>query len=160
VIVEANLELARKLQDARLPVIWGDAASPEVLAGAGAAHARLIVLAVPDEETSVLATVNIRKLNPELPIIARARHRDEVSQLQALGVHEVVVPAIEGGLELMRQSLTVLGFDSTEALHFADAIRDTEYGPQAVRLLDDSTGVREPYEAELQEAGWREDEGV
>jgi CPA2 family monovalent cation:H+ antiporter-2 len=129
VILEANLEVARTLQSQGYGVVWGDAASREVLESAGLNRAKIFVLAVPDEDTALLSMVNARQLNPELPIIARARHRDELDDLYARGAHEVVVPEIEGGLELMRQSLAALGFDSSEALAYADAIRDTVYGP-------------------------------
>jgi CPA2 family monovalent cation:H+ antiporter-2 len=80
--------------------------------------------------------VNARAMNPDLTIIARARHREELDELYGLGAREVVVPEIEGGLELMRQSLAALGFDSSEALVYADAIRDTVYGPGRARITD------------------------
>jgi len=83
---------------------------------------------VPDETSSLLAITNARKLNPTVPIVVRARDADEIALIRSLGVKDIVVPEYEGGLELMRQVLVALGFDSEEALHFSHAIRDIHYG--------------------------------
>jgi len=127
-VIDADLELVRRLNHAQIPAIWGDAASAEVLAMAGLARARLVAVCVPDETSSLLAITNARKLNPTVPIVVRARDADEIALIRSLGVKDIVVPEYEGGLELMRQVLVALGFDSEEALHFSHAIRDIHYG--------------------------------
>ncbi len=127
-VIEADLELVRRLNNANIPAIWGDAASAEVLALAGVTRSRLVVVCVPDESTSLLTVANARKLNPAVPIIVRARDADEIPIMRSLGAAEVVVPEYEGGLELMRQALVALGFDSEEALHYSHAVRDIHYG--------------------------------
>lgn len=128
-IVETDIGLVRRLNAAGLPAIWGDAASLEVLSMAAVGSARLVVLAVPDESTSLLAVANVRRLNATVPIVVRAPSATEVPLLRALGANEVVVPEYEGGLELMRQALLALGYDGEEALHFSRAVRDIHYGP-------------------------------
>ena len=127
-VIEADLELVRRLNNAKIPAIWGDAASAEVLRLAGVTRSRLVVVCVPDESTSLLTVANARKLNPAVPIIVRARDADEIPIMRSLGAAEVVVPEYEGGLELMRQALVALGFDSEEALHYSHAVRDIHYG--------------------------------
>jgi len=130
VVIESNLELARRLATARINTVWGDAASSEVLRMANAEGAKLLVISVPDESTTMLTMVNARKLSPELPIIVRARDGAEVTMLMSMGAQEVVVPEYEGGLELMRQTLVALGFDAEEALHYSHAVRDIHYGDE------------------------------
>lgn len=130
-VVEADIGLARRLNAANVPTIWGDAASAEVLEMAGIAGARIVVLAVPDESTTLLALANARKLNPAVPIVVRARAASETPLLELLGANEIVVPEYEGGLELMRRSLITLGFDADEVVHFSNAVRDIHYNDTA-----------------------------
>ncbi len=127
-VLENDLALVRRLNNSGVPAIWGDAATLELLAMAHVDRARLIVICVPDESTSLLTIANARKLNPSIPIIVRARHREEIAVLMELGATEVVVPEYEGGLELMRQTLVSLGYDDEETLRLSRAMRDLHYG--------------------------------
>ena len=126
-VIEADIGLARRLNSAGIPTIWGDAASSEVLKMAGLEAARLVVVAVPDESTTLLVLTNVRKLNPSVPIIVRARTAGETPILLFLGATEIVIPEYEGGLEVMRRSLVILGFDEEEVLHLSNAVRDIPY---------------------------------
>ena len=126
-VIEADIGLARRLNSAGIPTIWGDAASIEVLKKAGLEGASLVVLAVPDESTTFLVLSNARNLNPSVPIIVRARTAAEAPILLFLGATEVVIPEYEGGLEVMRRSLVTLGFDEEEVLHLSNAVRDIPY---------------------------------
>ncbi len=46
-----------------------------------------------------------------------------------LGVHEVVQPEFEAGLEMTRQTLLHLDIPATEIQRFTDAVRDEMYAP-------------------------------
>ncbi|HXU23030.1 MAG TPA: cation:proton antiporter, partial [Tepidiformaceae bacterium] len=131
VVIEANIALVRRLRAAGISAVWGDAASVDVLAKAGIEHARALILAVPDESTELLAMANARNVSRSLPIVVRAPRPDQIELFRGMGATEVVVPAHEGGLEIMRQALIVLGFDSEEALHYSHAVRDTLYEQSA-----------------------------
>ncbi len=130
-VVEVNLERARALNEAGIPTIWGDAGTREVLERCGIEHARAVCITVPDESTAFVATATARALNPAVPILVRARTGGEIRPLRELGANEVVVPEYEGGLEIMRLALTVLGFDPEEVLHFSNAVRDIHYQAEA-----------------------------
>jgi CPA2 family monovalent cation:H+ antiporter-2 len=127
VVIEADLERSRRLAAAGTSVVWGDCASSEILERASVAHARMVVIATPDESSALLAVTNSRRLNPGCWIIVRGRSAGEVEMFRQLGANEVVVPELEGGLELMRQSLIALGNDPEEALHLSHAMRDIHY---------------------------------
>jgi monovalent cation:H+ antiporter-2, CPA2 family len=128
IIVEADLERARRLSAAGFSVVWGDAGSQVVLEQANIEHASLLVVALPDENSTVLAVRNARRMAPSVPIVARARLREELTLLRESGVEDAVVPEYEGGLELMKQALTKLGFPEDEVEQFRLAIRDIHYG--------------------------------
>ena len=127
VVVEADLARVRRLSAAGTPAVWGDAANTEILEMASVAHARIVVVATPDESSSLLAVTNARRLNPSAIILVRGRSSGEVATFRELGANEVVVPTLEGGLELMRQTLVAMGHDPEESLHLSLAVRDIHY---------------------------------
>ncbi len=127
VVIDADIERARRLQAAGTAVVWGDCASLEILEKASVAHARIIVVATPDESSALLAVANARRLNPSAPILVRGRAAGEIETFRGLGATEVVVPELEGGLELMRQALIAMGNDAEESLHLSHAVRDIHY---------------------------------
>jgi CPA2 family monovalent cation:H+ antiporter-2 len=131
VVIESNLERVRRLAAAGRNVVWGDAANDQVLERAAVAHARLVVVALPDHATTVLAVNNIRRLTQEAPILVRAHGSDELHLIRQHDVQEVVVPEFEGGLELVHQSLRYLGFSEDDAEGYRLAIRDIHYGAAA-----------------------------
>lgn len=131
VVVESSLDRARRLSEAKRLVVWGDAGSEAVLEKAGVVAARLVVVALPDENSTYLAVTNVRRIAPRVPIIVRAHAREELVLLRAQGVEEVVVPEFEGGLELMHQALVRLGYSNEDAEGYRLAIRDTHYGTEA-----------------------------
>ncbi len=128
VVVEADIGLARRLSSALVPVVWGDCATPEVLEQCSVRQARLLVVAVPDESTALLTVRNAMRGNPAINTVVRGRTSGEIELLHQMGAQEVVVPELEGGLEIMRQTLLMLGFDSEETLSFRGAQRDIHYG--------------------------------
>jgi CPA2 family monovalent cation:H+ antiporter-2 len=131
VVVESDIELSRRLASAGRAVVWGDAANLEVLEQAGVASASLLVVALPDEASTVLAITNARRLAPRVPIVVRAQGSEALAALRGLDVQDVVVPEYEGGLELMRQALLCLGFSDDDVEGYRLATRDVHYGPPA-----------------------------
>lgn len=127
VVIDADLDRARRLAASGAPVVWGDAASGEILELASVGHAKIVVVATPDESSALLAVTNTRRLNPAAFILVRGRSSGEVPVFRELGANEVVVPELEGGLELMRQTLIAIGHDAEETLHLSRAVRDIHY---------------------------------
>jgi CPA2 family monovalent cation:H+ antiporter-2 len=131
VVIEARLEHARELDALGISAIWGDAASGEVLATAGVANARLLVVCVPDESTALLAITNAYRLNPGLQTVTRARDQDALSAQRSVGASEVVVPEFEGGVEMIHRALVLLDFTEDEATEYAAGVRGLRYAEQA-----------------------------
>jgi CPA2 family monovalent cation:H+ antiporter-2 len=126
-VVESDLERVRRLVAGGIAATWGDAGRHEVLDRLHVPTARAVVIAVPDESTALVATAAARDRNASVPILVRARSGGEIGAFHLLGANEVVVPAFEGGLELMRQALIAIGNDPEEALHLSHAMRDIHY---------------------------------
>ena len=74
-----------------------------------------------------------RQLRPDLHIVARAETVELMKELHELGVHEVVLPRMEAGLEVTRQALLHLKVPNQQIEQFADEVRREFYRP----LLED-----------------------
>ena len=105
VIVEMNPETVRMERKRGLPILYGDAATREVLEQAGVQHARVLVLAISDPVGSRHATDLARRLNPSLHIIVRTRYVREMESLFALGANEVVPEEFETSVEIFSRVL-------------------------------------------------------
>jgi len=75
----------------------------------------------------------VRKLRPELPIVARADGPEAVRDLYALGIEEVTSPEFEAAIEMTRQALTHLNVPTEEIRRIASAMRRQGYevGPKS-----------------------------
>ena len=126
-VVEADAERVQELAGIRSRNLYGDAANSEVLAHAGLAHARALVIAGPDEDASAMVVTAARDLAPELPIIARATSEQGTKYLAQLGAQDVIHPELEGGLEIIRHILLQLGYPLPEIFRYTEAIRHDHY---------------------------------
>jgi CPA2 family monovalent cation:H+ antiporter-2 len=109
VIVEASREVAERLREAGLPVIYGDATRPEVLADAHLDRARLLVVAAPDAYQARVILDYARRVNPDLQIIARTHSDEERSWLEQHGVAQALVGERELAVSLTRSALRRFG---------------------------------------------------
>ena len=62
-----------------------------------------------------------------MPIIVRAATQEGVHRLFALGAQHVIYPELEGGLEMMRETLTHLGYPEGNVEGYMDAVRRSHY---------------------------------
>lgn len=90
-------------------VHYGDPARPEILRAARVGEAKVFVLAIDDPEHSVRVARTLRRLYPELPVIARARNRQHAFALMDLGIGCIVRETLLSSLEMSRQMLAVMG---------------------------------------------------
>ena len=93
---------------------YGDASRPDVLESAGAAEARLLVLAIDDPETVRRTVEHCRAHHPELRMIARARGRVDAFALAELGV-PAVRETFGSALETAELALRELGHGAYQA---------------------------------------------
>jgi CPA2 family monovalent cation:H+ antiporter-2 len=131
VVIERDQYRLEEVKAAGTPVIYGDAGSLVVLEAAGLHRARLLLVAVSaaiDVETVVRQARNV---NPELHIVARATQLAQLEVLRDLGIHEVVQPEFEAGIEMMRQALLHFDLPADEIERLSDSVRKEHYQPIA-----------------------------
>jgi len=90
-------------------VYYGDASRLDLLRAAGAATARVLVLALDDTEASVRTAVLAREQFPHLKVLARARNRQHAFALMDAGVTAIVRETYGSSLEMAGRVLEALG---------------------------------------------------
>lgn len=105
VVIEQNLRFAEQLRRDGIPVVYGDAAWPEVLDAARPAKARLLVIAVPEHAAARRILAEVRRVNPEIELIVRTHSADEAAWLKGRGVSLVVMGEHHIASEMAEQAL-------------------------------------------------------
>ena len=93
---------------------YGDASRPEILEAAQIGKARALVLAIDDVEASMRTAELVRAQFPDLPVFARARHRNHAHRLLDLGITTLQRETFHSALETTRQVLRGLGYSERE----------------------------------------------
>ncbi len=101
-VIELNAGPGAGLTDPGSQVIDGNAADPEVLAGANLEQAACLFVAIPDGFESGQIVEQARRLNPDLRIVARAHSEAELAHLKKLGATEVVIGEHELAIGMLR----------------------------------------------------------
>jgi glutathione-regulated potassium-efflux system ancillary protein KefC len=104
-------------------VHYGDATRLDLLRTAGAADARVMVVAVDDVEQSLRIVDLAREHFPQLELVARARDVTHWNALRDRGVQRVERELFEASLRSARTVLEVLGFGAHEAREHAMRFR-------------------------------------
>ncbi len=91
-------------------VYYGDASRYDLLKSAGAADARLLILALDRPDKTIELVHTARKHFPQLEIIARARGRIEAYELIDAGVDNVFRETFDSALAAGVRSLELLGY--------------------------------------------------
>lgn len=138
VIIEQDFRRVERLKVEGFPIIYGDASQEVVLQAAQIQRASLLLLTVPSVVVSQSIAEQVRRLNPQLHIVARAINDEHTEELHQQGVYEVVQPEFEASLEFTRQALLHLHISIKEIQQLTDAIRREMYAP----LYESSTSYR------------------
>jgi CPA2 family monovalent cation:H+ antiporter-2 len=129
VTIELDQHRVDSCRDAGVAVVYGDASHPIVLEAAGLARACVLLITTPSPVVTYAIARHARQLRPDLHIVARAESDKLAGELRDLGVHEVVVPQMEAGLEMTRQALLHLQVPDQQIERFADEVRREFYRP-------------------------------
>jgi voltage-gated potassium channel Kch len=125
-----QVELLRRLG---LKVYYGDASRHDLLHSAGAAKARMIVLALDSPEKTLELVHIVKKHFPQLTIFARAFDWADAHQLIEAGVDYVYREALDSSLRLGEDILRSLGVRAYQA-HRATR-KFLRHDDQSLRIL-------------------------
>ncbi len=115
-----RVELLRRFG---LKVFYGDATRHDLLHTAGAAEARLLVIALDTPEKTMQLVETARKHFPRLTILARAFDWPDAHDLVEAGVEHVYRQSLDTPLRVGTEALRLLGFRAYQAHRAAQRFR-------------------------------------
>ncbi|MEO6960077.1 MAG: cation:proton antiporter [Burkholderiaceae bacterium] len=137
-------------------VYYGDATRLDLLRAAGAADAKVLIVAIDDrDQAEKLVEIAIRYF-PNLKVLARAYDRRHAYRLLDKGAHVVERETFEAGLTLGAEALKTLGFKADQATRAARLFRT--HDENMFRALAQDWGDEERYIVATKETSERMNE--
>ncbi|MCV0428550.1 MAG: monovalent cation:proton antiporter-2 (CPA2) family protein [Roseibium sp.] len=109
VILDHDPQTIDNLARIGVRTFYGDATRPDLLHGTGLGEADLFVAAIDDRDKQTMVVEHVAKTYPHVKILARARDRHHVYELENAGADIAEREVFEGALTLGREALIALG---------------------------------------------------
>ncbi|MEG1733858.1 MAG: glutathione-regulated potassium-efflux system protein KefC [Comamonas sp.] len=123
-ILDHSVEMLEAAQTYGYRVFYGDATRVDLLRIAGAAQARVLVIAVDAPDQSVKIASQARKHFPNLEIVARARDLDHWFRLRDLDIEHIQREVFESSLASAQSVLELVGESPADAKRMAERFRE------------------------------------
>ena len=102
IILEMNPGTVAEEKKKGEEIIYGDASRDTILNHVKVSKAVSIVITIPNGEVTKAIITTVRRLNPTIYIIARARFVSDIAELYRLGADKVIVDERETALEIFK----------------------------------------------------------
>ncbi|MBO0794729.1 MAG: cation:proton antiporter [Ktedonobacteraceae bacterium] len=135
-VIDLDITRITELDRQHVPTLFGDAAESEILSHAHVAQACAVVVTLPNEIAAAVVVAAVRSQAPSVPLIVRAATREGVQRLFTMGATDVIHPELEGGLNMMRQTLARLGYSENETTAYVTAVRQDHYDEPSKSIID------------------------
>ena len=122
-ILDIDAEQIEAMRTFGWRVFYGDATRLDLMRTAGAASARILVLAIDDVAQSVEVAKMVRENFPNLAVVARARNVQHYFDLHDLGVTMIERETLDSALMSARSVLETLGWERHQARTLAMRFR-------------------------------------
>lgn len=126
VVIDYRAEAVDMMQRFGMKVFYGDAARPDLLEAAGLRQAKLLFIAIDDQEKTLAIARFARKVRPDLHIIARAHDRVHVYQLYQTGVNDIVRETFDSATRAAYYAFQALGYADPDAREIVDLFVDRD----------------------------------
>lgn len=125
-ILEMNPETVTRYRG-KEPIMHGDATQPVILEHLGIAKARVMAIIISDPAAVRAITLEARRMNPNIYIVARTRFVTEVAPLRRLGANSVIAEEFETSIEVFNQVLTQYLIPRQDIDAFTARVRQDNY---------------------------------
>jgi monovalent cation:proton antiporter-2 (CPA2) family protein len=115
---------------------YGDASRPEMLHAAGIDEAKVLVVAIDDQDKAEEIVRHVHTEYPHVRIIARAFDRVHYYKLRDAGADDVIRELFNGSLEAAKATLLALGVDAAQATRMQKSFRKHDED-NLIKLYDD-----------------------
>ena len=114
-VIDYNSQHLENLKKFGVTTYYGDATRPDLLASAGIERARILVVALDEREQIDRLVRYACATFPNLHVVARAKDRDHVYHLWAMGCRDVIRETYDAALRMGRSVYEALGHDRQAA---------------------------------------------
>ncbi|MEM7281678.1 MAG: cation:proton antiporter [Pseudomonadota bacterium] len=114
-VVDYSADQLDRLRSFGFSVHYGDATRPDLLHAAGIEHAKLLVIAIDDKESTLKIVRHVCQHHPNVHVIARAVDVMHVYELWSAGCRDIIRETYDSALRTGRSALEALGFDRSES---------------------------------------------
>lgn len=149
-ILEMNPETVNRYRN-KEPITHGDASQPVVLEHLGVEKARVLAIIISDPAAVRAITMEARRFNPNLHIVARTRFVSEVVPLRRLGADEVIAEEFETSIEVFSRVLTQYLVPRQDIDTFAARIRQENY--RMIRRMSNTVDALDALVSRLPDMG-------
>lgn len=111
------------------PVSYGDISDAELLSAIHVERASLVVITADRSTTALSAISYLRRMCPQVPVIARARDLETSTQLLEAGAVHAYPETIEASLRLGATALQILHVSTEDIDQVIQGVRDWGYKP-------------------------------
>jgi len=115
VVLDYDMKAIQLMRRFGVKGFLGDPTRPELLKAAGIAKARVLVVALDDPKKTIMMVSQVRRMRPDLHIIARAHDRTHVFELYKAGANDIVRELFDSSLRAGRYVLENIGLSEYEA---------------------------------------------
>jgi CPA2 family monovalent cation:H+ antiporter-2 len=127
IVVDYDAYATEQRRARGIPVIYGDATSEVVLKEALQPSIKLAVVALPETEMTQMAIRLLKKLAPDLRVIARVHRGAAIPYVREAGADMVFHAEFETATGMIREGLSGLGVSDKEIETYLDEIREDRY---------------------------------
>lgn len=149
-ILEMNPETVSRYKN-KEPISHGDASQPIILEHLGVYTARVLAIIISDPAAVRAITLEARRMNPDLYIVARTRFITEVAPLRRLGANVVIAEEFETSIEVFNQVLTQYLVPRQDIDAFSARLRQQNY--RMIRRMSSAADSLESVVSRLPEMG-------
>ncbi len=122
-VIDSDPDHVEFLRRAGIRTFYGDVARHDLLEAAGASKARLLIIAIDQEEQIDELLETVRKHFPKLEVMVRALSRQHLYQMIEAGVSEVTHQHAGSAIQLGERALRHLGYRGHQAARIARRFR-------------------------------------
>ncbi|GAB3327572.1 monovalent cation:proton antiporter-2 (CPA2) family protein [Larkinella ripae] len=122
-VLDFDSDRVDTLRKLGMKVYYGDASRYDLLKSAGAAEARLLIIALDSPEKALDLVETAKKHFPHLQLLVRAADRDDAYELLDAGIGHVYRETIDSSLRMGVDAMTLLGFRAYQSQRAARLFR-------------------------------------
>lgn len=127
VAIDMDAIAVTRERKAGVPVYYGDSARAHVLTALGIKRAQALIITHNDIRVALQTIATVRDLNPDVPIVVRAKNLEQVQKLERAGANLAVAEMFEVSLQMGGALLKSVGVADQEITRIMDIFRAEDY---------------------------------